>query len=120
MEAPLAPPPSPALSPSHSRHSTRRGRRPRVGLQLSAPKKTRHSSRLAEKAKGKFVDSTDKVVQLKALKNALAPCSPNLRKAVEKKSLLAHSKLPIAPADLRHMVAAAGIASKAPVPPLRT
>ena len=66
------------------------------------------------------MDSTDKAVHLKALKNALAMCSPNLRKAVEKKNLLARSKLPIAPADLRRMVAAAGIASKATVPPLRT
>ena len=91
---------------------TKRGRRPRVGLQLSAPKPQRQSTRLAEKAKGLFVDSTDKAAQLKALQNALLPCSSQLKKAVGKKSLLTRSKLPIAPADLRRMVAAAGIGKK--------
>jgi hypothetical protein len=48
--------------------------------------------------------------------NALLPCSSQLKKAVGKKSLLTRSKLPIAPADLRRMVAAAGIGKKPAVP----
>ena len=51
-------------------------------------------------------------MQLKALKNALVPCSSKLKKEVDKKILLARSKLPIAPAELRRMVAAAGIGAK--------
>ena len=62
------------------------------------------------------MDSTDKAVQLKALQNALLPCSSQLKKVVGKKSLLTRSKLPIAPADLRRMVAAAGIGKKPAVP----
>ena len=115
-EDPVAPPPSSARSSVCSKVVTKRGRRPRVGLQLSAPKPQRQSTRLAEKAKGLFVDSTDKAVQLKALQNALLPCSSQLKKAVGKKSLLTRSKLPIAPADLRRMVAAAGIGKKPTVP----
>ena len=114
--APTAPPPSPAGSPVHGSLPARRGRRPRVGLQLSAPKLRRQSRRLAEKAKGMFEDTTDKAVQLKALKNALVPCSAQLKKAVDKKNLLARSKLPIAPAELRRLVAAAGIGGSAAVP----
>ena len=91
----------------------RRGRRPRVGLLLSVAKPQRHSKRLAEKAAGMFVDSTDKAVQLKALKNALAPCSNKLKQAVEKKNLLACAKIPIAVSDLRKLVAAAGFDAKA-------
>jgi len=116
-EDPVAPPPSSARSSVRSKVVTKRGRRPRVGLQLSAPKPQRQSTRLAEKAKGLFVDSTDKAVQLKALQNALLPCSSQLKKAVGKKSLLTRSKLPIAPADLRRMVAAARIGNKPVVPP---
>jgi hypothetical protein len=71
---------------------------------------------LAAKASGKFVDSTDKAVQLKALKNDLVPCSSELKKTVDKKNLLARSKLPIAPADLRRLVTAAGIGSNTVVP----
>ena len=60
-----------------------------------------------------FVDSTDKAVQLKVLKNALAPCSNKLKQAVEKKNLLARAKLPIAVSDLRKLVAATGFDTKA-------
>ena len=63
------------------------------------------------------MDSTDKAVQLKALKNAMVPCSSQLKQAIAKKSLLACSKLPIAPTDLRRMVAAAGIGNMPVVPP---
>jgi len=87
-----------------------------LGCNSVLPKKTRQSRRLAEKANGTFVDTTDKVMQLKALKNALVPCSLQLKKTVDKKNMLARSKLPIAPADLRRMVAAAGISAKPVVP----
>ena len=92
------------------------GRRPRVGLQLSAPKPKRQSSRLAEKADDKFVPVTDKACQLKALKNALAPCSSKLKQAVEKRNLLTRSKLPIGAADLRKMVSATRLGVKPSVP----
>ena len=113
---PTAPPPFPAGSPVRSRPTVRCGRRPRVGLQLSAPKPKRQSSRLAEKADGKFVAVADKACQLKALKNALAPCSSKLKQAVEKRNLLTRSKLPIGAADLRKMVSAAGLGVKPSVP----
>lgn len=58
------------------------------------------------------MDTTDKDVHLKALKNALVSCSSKLKKAVDRKNLLAHSKLPIAAADLHRMVAAARIGNK--------
>jgi hypothetical protein len=90
----------------------RRGRHPRVGLLLNAPKAQRQSTRLTEKVAGKFVVSTDKAVQLKALQNALVPCSAKLKQTVEKKNLLNRSKLPIAAVDLRKMVAAAGLGDK--------
>ena len=85
-------------------------RRPRVGLLLSTEKPKRQSSRLAAKA-----------VQLKALQNALLPCSSSLRATVKKKGMMNHSKLPISVADLRKMVAAAGLGEApmdagAPVP----
>ena len=91
----------------------RRGTRPRVGLLLSAGKPQRQSSRLAAKAAGKFVDSTDKAVQLKAMKNALAPCSSKLKNIVEKRNMLTRSKLPIGVSDLRKLVAAAGLNANA-------
>ncbi|KAG2591410.1 hypothetical protein PVAP13_5NG479886 [Panicum virgatum] len=111
-EAPDAPPTSPTAQPASGTRPVRRSRRPRVGLLLSAPKAPRQSSRLAEKAAGRFVDSTDKAVQLKALQNALVPCSTKLKQTVEKKNLLKRSKLPISAADLRKMVAAAGLGDK--------
>ena len=92
----------------------RRGRCPRVGLLLSTGKPQRQSSRLAAKATGKFVDSTDKAVQLKALKNALVPCSSKLKGVVEKKGILNRSKLPIGVSDLRKLVAAAGLNANGP------
>jgi len=111
-EAPDAPPTSPTAQPASGTRPVRRSRRPRVGLLLSAPKAPRQSSRLAEKAAGRFVDSTDKAVQLKALQNALVPCSAKLKQTVEKKNLLKRSKLPISAADLRKMVAAARLGDK--------
>ena len=74
---------------------------------------SRDSHALHMKAAGMFVDSTDKAVQLKVLKNALAPCSNKLKQAVEKKNLLARAKLPIAVSDLCKLVAAAGFDAKA-------
>jgi len=49
-----------------------------------------------------------KAVQLKALQNALLPCSSSLRAAVMK-GVMNRSKLPIAVANLRKIVAAAGL-----------
>jgi hypothetical protein len=80
-----------------------------VGLLLGSPKPQRQSKRLAAKVTGLFVDATDKAVQLKAVHNALAPCSLKLKNAVQKKNLLARSKLPISFVDLRKMITAAGI-----------
>lgn len=118
---PPAPPHSPVDSLQRGRGAVRRGRRPRVGLLLSTEKPKRQSSRLAAKATGMFVDATDKAVQLKALQNALLPCSSSLRATVKKKGMMNHSKLPISVADLRKMVAAAGLGEApmdagAPVP----
>ena len=76
---------------------------------MSALKNKRQSERLAAKAGGKFVDMTEKAVQLKALQNALVPCSSSLKNAVQKKGILNRSKLPISASDLRRMVSAAGL-----------
>ena len=83
-------------------------------LLRSAAKPLRQSARLAEKTAGMFVDSTDNVVQLKAMKNALAPCSAKLKDVVEKKNMLTRSKLSIGVSDLRKLVAAAGLSVNAP------
>jgi len=83
-------------------------------LLRSAAKPLRQSARLAEKTAGMFVDSTDKTVQLKAMNNALAPCSAKLKDVVEKKNMLTRSKLPIGVSDLRKLVPAAGLSVNAP------
>ena len=58
----------------------------------------------------------DKACQLKALKNALVPCSSKLKQAVEKRNLLTRSKLSIGAADLRKMVSATRLGVKPSVP----
>nr|TKW37042.1 hypothetical protein SEVIR_1G021600v2 [Setaria viridis] len=74
----------------------------------SVPKK-RQSSRIAAKANGNFVHSTDKAMQLKALQNSLAPCSSKLKSVVEQRKILSKSKIQLSTADLRKLVAAAGV-----------
>ena len=65
----------------------------------------------------RFTVSCQNIANVLAIRGtALLPCSSQLKKAVGKKSLLTRSKLPIAPADLRRMVAAAGIGKKPTVP----
>jgi len=83
-------------------------------LLRSAAKPLTQSARLAEKTAGMFIDSTDKAVQLNAMKNALAPCSAKLKDVVEKKNMLTRSKLSIGVSDLRKLVAAAGLSVNAP------
>jgi hypothetical protein len=69
----------------------------------------RHSTHLAAKDKGKFVDMTDKAVKKKALENALSSCSPAMQQHVKRKGLLSRSKLPIGISDLRKLASAAGL-----------
>jgi hypothetical protein len=72
------------------------------------------STRLAANAGGNFVDATDKAVQRKALQNTLAPCSSKLKVVVKKRDILAKDKAPLTAADLRKMIAAAGLDAGAP------
>jgi hypothetical protein len=110
---PLAPPPSPASAAEDVVVPPRRGRRP--GPRVDAPAATLHqSSRLAAKAGGNFVDATDKVVQLKDLQNALAPCSSKLKTVVEQRDIIAKAKNPLSAADIRKMVTASGLCVAAP------
>ncbi|CAO2194895.1 unnamed protein product [Urochloa humidicola] len=73
----------------------------------------RQSSRLAAMNNGKFVHSTDKAMQRKALKNTLVSCSSQLKAVVEKRNILTRDKLPLSVTDLRKMVTAAGLGQDA-------
>ena len=55
----------------------------------------------------------DKAIQLKALKNALEPCSRKLKEEVQKRKLLADKGKPLAAATVRKLVSAAGLGCKA-------
>jgi hypothetical protein len=91
----------------------RRGRRP--GPRAAAPAATlRQSSRLAAKTGGNFVDATDKAVKLKALQNALAPCSSKLKVVVEQRNIITKAKNPLSAADIRKMVTSSGLCVAAP------
>jgi hypothetical protein len=69
----------------------------------------RQSSRIAAKAGGNFIHFTDKAMQLKALQNALAPCSAKLKTVVEQCKLLTKSKGLFNATNLRKMVTAVGL-----------
>jgi hypothetical protein len=117
---PLASPPSPAPAAEDATVPLRRGRRP--GPRAATPATTRRqSSRLAAKAGGNFVDATDKAVKLKALQNALAPCSSKLKTVVEQGNIIAKAKNPLSAADIRKLVTASGLcvaASTVGAPPV--
>jgi len=97
---PPPPPPSPALQPGRA-HRTRR----------TAPLPEPHtgSERLASAAGGRFISVEAKAMQLKALKNALEPCSRKLKEEVQKKGLLSGISKPLSAAALRKLVSAAGM-----------
>ncbi|CAO2173512.1 unnamed protein product [Urochloa humidicola] len=69
----------------------------------------RQSSRLAALNTGKFVHSTARAMQRKALLNNLAPCSSKLKTVVDKHNILTKNKVPLSTTDLRKMVSAAGL-----------
>lgn len=69
----------------------------------------RHSTRLAAKEKGKYVDMTDKAVQLKALHNSLQACSTDLQKHVRRRGILSRTKLSVALHALRKLARVAGL-----------
>jgi hypothetical protein len=68
----------------------------------------RESSCLAAKEGATFVSIADKAMQLKALKNALDPCSRKLKEQVQKAGVLTKKK-PLAGATLRKLISAAGL-----------
>ncbi|CAN6373709.1 unnamed protein product [Urochloa humidicola] len=79
-------------------------------IPLAAPvAQKRQSSRLAALNTGKFVHSTAKAMQRKALLSNLAPCSSKLKTVVDKRNILNRNKIPLSTTDLRKMVAAAGL-----------
>ncbi|CAN6210020.1 unnamed protein product [Urochloa humidicola] len=73
----------------------------------------RQSTRLAALNTGKFVHSTAKAMQRKALQNSLAPCSAKLKGVVDKRNMLSRNKMPLSTSDLRKMVTAAGVSDAA-------
>ncbi|TVU23342.1 hypothetical protein EJB05_25699, partial [Eragrostis curvula] len=107
-------PPPPTAAVSTAVVAPGHGRKPRARrAREAAAVPQRHSERLAGKEPSHHVDSTDKAVQLKALKNCLAACSRELKAHVNKKGLLGRKKQPIATADLRKLVSAAGLGGAA-------
>ena len=69
----------------------------------------RESERLARAAGGLFVSAETKAMHLKALKNALEPCSRKLKEEVQKKGLLSGIAKPLGASTLRKLVSAAGM-----------
>jgi hypothetical protein len=59
-----------------------------------------------------FVSVEDKAIQLKALKNALEPCSRKLKEEVQKRKLLADKGKPLVAATVRKLVSAASLGCK--------
>lgn len=94
------PPPPPSLPEMAYLEATPTHRRP--------PAPSRASAHLAAKESASFVSMADKVVQLKALQNALEPCSLKLKAQVQKSGVL-RKGMSIASATLRKLVSAAGL-----------
>lgn len=98
-------PPPPPPSPEEQGQQLRRGRRARA----MPTGQRRESARLANQERAQFSTMADKATQLKALKNALEPCSHQLKVQVQKKGLLAGIGKPVTISTIRKLVSAAGL-----------
>ena len=100
----------PLITYQRRRLRIKSSRPPAKGAQIR-----RTSSRLAAKAPAVFVDMTSQAMHRKALLNSLSGCSLSLKKAVSKRNILSHNRLPIGAKDLRMLTSAAGIDAPSPV-----